>query len=82
MKSVMIFAALILTTGVGASQAQQSNWGQQVKACNQTDCYPGGTSRGEYVRGQAKDSDRPGYASEIHSLANPGKSDPKADKFQ
>jgi hypothetical protein len=82
MKSVMIFAALFLTTGVGAVQAQQSNWGEEVKACNQTDCYPGGTSRGEYVSRQAKDSEDPGYAAEIHSLANPGKSDPKAAKFQ
>lgn len=71
-----------LAAGTSVAQAQQGNWGQEVKACNQTACYPGGTSRGEYVRGQAKDSEGPGYASEIHRFADPGKSDPKAEKFQ
>ena len=82
MRTMVIVAALMLTGGVPATQAQQNNWGQQVKSCNQADCYPGGTSRGEYVSGQAKNSEVPGYASEIHRLANPGKSDPKAAKFQ
>jgi hypothetical protein len=77
-----MIAAALLIAGGAAVQAQQDNWGQEVKSCNQSSCYPGGTSRGEYVRGQAKDSDGPGYAAEIHRLANPGKSDPHAEKFQ
>ncbi len=81
MKTIFIAAALLLAGGAAATQAQQSNWGQEVKACNQPNCYPGGTSRGEYVSGQAKDAEGPGYASEIHSLANPGRSDPKGKKF-
>ena len=54
-----------------------NNWGQGVKDCNQNNCYPGGSKRGEYVKGQAKDADGPGYGGEIHSLANPGNSDPQ-----
>ena len=81
MKWIMI-PALALAAGAAPAQGEQSNWGQEVKACNATDCYPGGTSRGEYVRGQANDSEGPGYASEIHTYANPGKSDPKAEKFR
>lgn len=60
-----------------ALAAPPDSWGQEVKACNQTDCYPGGTNRGEYVRQQAHDSDSPGYGWEIHNLANPGNSNPK-----
>jgi hypothetical protein len=56
---------------------EHNNWGQEVAACNQTSCYGVGVSRGEYVREQARDDDGPGYAREIHDLANPGKSDPK-----
>jgi len=50
------------------------NWGQEVKACNQSDCYPGGTNRGAYVSGQARDDQGPGYAWEIHTYAQPGNS--------
>lgn len=50
------------------------NWGQEVKACNQSSCYPGGTNRGAYVSGQAHDDEGPGYAWEIHTLASPGNS--------
>jgi hypothetical protein len=79
---VALGASLLLTPAV--SHAAQDNWGQEVKDCNQTDCYPGGTSRGKYVRDQAKDdSGEPGrgYAEEIHAYAEkgtgPGNSDPK-----
>jgi hypothetical protein len=72
--------ASLLLASPAATHAAQDNWGQEVKACNQTDCYPGGTSRGGYVRGQAKDddADQPGrgYGEEIHALANPGNADP------
>jgi len=78
---VLIVAAACLVLGSPAVSAQQNNWGQEVKACNETACYPGGTSRGDYVRAQAQDDDGPGYASEIHQLANPGKADPKGSKF-
>lgn len=82
MKAMMIAAALVLSGGGATAYAQQDNWGQEVKACNQTSCYPAGTSRGEYVRDEARDGDGPGYASEIHTLAHPGKSNPRAEKFQ
>jgi hypothetical protein len=75
---VALGASLLLTPAV--SHAAQNNWGQEVKNCNQTDCYPDGTSRGEYVRGQAKDDSGRGYGQEIHDLANPGKADPKPFK--
>ena len=52
------------------------NWGSEVKACNQSHCYPGGGSRGSYVNQQAQDGDGPGYGREIHDLATPGGSDP------
>ncbi len=55
--------------------AAPSSWGQEVKACNLSSCYPEG-SRGDYVGGQAADAQGPGYAWEIHELANPGRSDP------
>jgi hypothetical protein len=83
-KRATIVAAFALGMGLAgaapAVAAPGDNWGQEVKACNQTDCYPGGTNRGTYVRGQAHDGESPGYAWEIHNLADPGKSDPK--KFQ
>jgi hypothetical protein len=60
-----------------AAHAARDNWGQEVKACNQTACYPGGTNRGAYVSGQAGDSQGPGYAWEIQTLANPGNAQPK-----
>ena len=76
-------AALILLSPAmaqekGKSGIEANNWGQEVKAANQAENgYPNGTSRGDYVSGQARDSDGPGYGREIHDLANPGKSDPK-----
>ena len=59
-----------------ATAGEYANWGQEVKACNQSSCYPGGGSRGSYVRVQATDGEGPGYAWEIHTLAHPGSSDP------
>ena len=47
---------------------QDKNWGQEVKSANQNNGYPGGTSRGGYVSGQARDSDGPGYGHEVQSL--------------
>jgi hypothetical protein len=78
---VATFAAGVgLAGATPALAAPGDNWGQEVKLCNQADCYPGGTNRGTYVRGQANDAESPGYGWEIHNLANPGNSDPK--KFQ
>lgn len=74
--------AIILGVAAGTlaatapATAAGHNWGQEVKACNHTPgCYPEG-SRGAYVSGQAKDAEGPGYAWEIHHLANPGNADP------
>jgi hypothetical protein len=41
-----------------------------------SNCYPGGTSRGVYVSGQATDSETPGYGYEIINLASPGNANP------
>jgi hypothetical protein len=81
MKVLLIAAALTVSLGAPNAFSQQANWGQEVKSCNESNCYPGGSSRGEYVRDQARDAAGPGYAQEIHSLANPGKSEPKGKKF-
>ena len=56
--------------------AAYDNWGQEVKACKADSCYPGGSSRGEYVHRQASDPEAPGYSWEIHALAHPGKAAP------
>ena len=82
MRTFAVIAAVLICVGTTAASGQQDNWGQEVKSCNQSDCYPGGTPRGAYVRGQAQDADGPGYAAEIHALANPGKAEPKGKKFQ
>jgi hypothetical protein len=74
--SSMAVTAALLPLGVYGKD-NPDNWGQEVKKCNQTDCYPGGTNRGAYVSGQAKDEQGPGYAAEIHKDADPGKSNPK-----
>ena len=68
----------VLTPANAQAQPPQppDNWGQEVKSCNQTNCYPGETNRGGYVRGQAQDNEAPGYANEIHNLANPGEATP------
>ena len=60
-----------------AAAAPPDNWGQEVKACNQSSCYPAGGSRGSYVTVQAKDGQGPGYAWELDTLAYPGNSDPR-----
>jgi hypothetical protein len=73
----LMAAAVMLLAGPTASalaQTQYKNWGQEVKNCNQTSCYPGGTKRGAYVREQARDAEGPGYGYEIHRYAKPGKS--------
>lgn len=75
-KHVVTAVALGAALVGGSVGAAPTNWGQAVKECNQTSCYPDGTSRGVYVSGQANDSQTPGYAWEIHNLANPGNSDP------
>lgn len=86
MKKILIAVSVTLLLGMGSaalaegkSDVPANNWGQEVKACNQTNCYPGGTSRGEYVRVQAQDNQEPGYGWEIHTLVDPGKSDPAFD---
>jgi glucose-6-phosphate 1-dehydrogenase len=71
-----IVALLAVLTPANAQAQPPDNWGQEVKSCNQTNCYPEGSSRGKYVNGQAQDNEVPGYANEIHRLANPGKADP------
>lgn len=79
MKSLLLGAALAVvcsvTVAAPASAAEANNWGQEVKDCNHSSCYPGGSSRGGYVRGQARDGQGPGYGWEIHNLAHPGRSD-------
>ncbi|MGN6574082.1 MAG: hypothetical protein ACTHKG_00205 [Nocardioides sp.] len=77
-RTFAVGAAVIGFTLVGSvpAHAARANWGPEVKACNQTSCYPGGTSRGGYVSAQARDVDAPGYASEIHQVANPGHASP------
>jgi hypothetical protein len=56
--------ALLAVLSPANAQARRppppDNWGQKVKSCNQTPgCYPGGTSRGGYVNGQAQDTEAP-----------------------
>ena len=68
---------LLLAAPTAGAEPDVDNWGQEVKSCNLSSCYEGGTSRGAYVREQARDDEGPGYGREIHDLANPGKSDPK-----
>lgn len=53
----------------GAAAAAPYTWGQEVKACNETSCYPGGTSRGAYVEARARDARTPGYAWEVQAWA-------------
>ncbi|WNG90999.1 hypothetical protein [Mycobacterium sp. ITM-2016-00318] len=67
---------LAAPTATADENTPPDNWGQEVKLCNLTSCYPGGVSRGEYVREQARDNQGPGYGYEIHDEANPGKSNP------
>src|SRR5262245_40947926 len=59
---------LAVSTAPAVAQTKFKNWGQEVKNCNQTSCYPGGTKRGAYVREQARDAEGPGYGYEIHKL--------------
>ncbi len=72
-----MISAIGLAGMVHAQNSPRNQWGQEVKECNASDCYAGGTKRGAYVSRQARDEERPGYAQEIHDLANPGASDPK-----
>lgn len=65
-----------LLASAGAAHAASGTWGQEVKACNQTACYPGGAQRGDYVSDQAGDDSGRGYGQEIHDLAGPGKAHP------
>ncbi|MHA6692425.1 hypothetical protein [Devosia sp. A449] len=81
MKILLVAALVAIPLGVMPVSAPQNNWGQEVKSCNESDCYPNGSSRGEYVLEQARDAEGPGYAKEIHTFANPGKAEPKGKKF-
>lgn len=77
MKKLVVSAALAVAGSVVLAvpaYAAPATWGQEVKDCNSVGCYPGSGSRGSYVRDQARDGQGPGYAWEIHNLANPGKS--------
>jgi len=87
MRKFLVTGMAILLSGLataamaqnkGKSDQPANNWGQEVKGCNSGGCYPGGETRGQYVRGQARDDEGPGYGREIHDLANPGKSDPQS----
>jgi hypothetical protein len=73
--AALLVAAPIAGADPGTGPHSPS-WGQEVKACNQSSCYPGGTNRGTYVRDQAQDDQTPGYGREIHDLATPGNSNP------
>lgn len=75
------FATAILAVPTAGAVAAPSNWGQEVKDCNQSSCYPGGTSRGGYVSGGNQAGDGTGYADEIHQFANPGNSSPNNKNF-
>jgi len=65
--AIAVCAALLAVPASAA--AAPSTWGREVKQCNATSCYPDGGSRGSYVRGQARDSEAPGYAREVQNLA-------------
>jgi hypothetical protein len=68
-----IAAAIAVCAGLlvvpASAAAAPSTWGQEVKECNATSCYPGGSNRGGYVRVEAQDSETPGYAREVQDLA-------------
>ena len=66
--SVVAVCTALLAIPASAPAAPDT-WGQEVKECNATSCYPGGTNRGAYVRAQARDSESPGYAWEVQNLA-------------
>jgi len=77
MKRLLLGAALLAVCSVIAAapaSAAPRNWGQEVKDCNHSSCYPQSSSRGGYVSGQARDEQGPGYGWEIHNLAQPGRS--------
>lgn len=61
--------AALSSPALADAPSPTTNWGQQVKQANLGDEYPGGTSRGGYVREQARDADGPGYGHEIQTLA-------------
>ncbi len=73
MKKFAILAATLGTCAAllapPASASPPYTWGQEVKACNASSCYPDGTTRGVYVRARAQDWSTPGYAWEIQALA-------------
>jgi len=72
-------AALLATPMANAGPATGPygpNWGQTVKACNSTSCYPGGETRGAFVSGAAQ-TNANGFATNIHDTdhnATPGNS--------
>lgn len=72
---------MLAAPGTAYASHDGTPWGQEVSQCNADSCYQQGQSRGEYVSGQAKDDDKPGYGQEIHGLANPGHADPKSKRF-
>ena len=72
MVRLLLLAPLTVLLGqpaLAAPPSPSTNWGQQVKAANETNGYPGGTNRGAYVREQAQDAEGPGYGYEIQTLA-------------
>lgn len=81
MKVFFAVASLVASSLTAHAYSQEANWGQEVKSCNESNCYPDGGSRGDYVREQSRDAGTPGYGQEIHSLANPGKAEPKGKKL-
>jgi len=63
------------TSGVTTGPSN-NHWGQAVKACNASSCYPGGETRGAFVSGAAQANPN-GFATNIHNPslnANPGNS--------
>lgn len=69
---IAVIGFVLVGSAPAAAANGYTNWGQEVKVCNQSSCYPDGTSRGGYVAWQADDDDGPGYGWEILNLAYPG----------
>ena len=69
--SVALTTALLSFAAYGAAPPPATNWGQTVKDCNATSCYPG-RHHAWCLRprsGNGDSDDWPGYGYEIQTLA-------------